>query len=53
MDFRLPFITKRPDAFSRVKRYFTVILNVTFIRIYNDILDKKITENNSFKLTRL
>ena len=53
VDFRLPPVTKRPDIFSRVKRYFTVILNVAFTRIYDDILDKKVTENNFFKLTRL
>ena len=53
VDFRLPFITKKPDIFSRVKRYFTIILSVTFTRIYDDILDKKITEDNFFKLIRL
>ena len=53
MDFRLPPITKRPDALSRIKRYFTVILNVAFTRIYDDILDKKVTKNSFFKLTKL
>ena len=53
VNFKLPPVIRKLDIFSRVKRYFTVILNVTFTRIYNDILDKKITENNFFKLTKL
>ena len=53
VDFRLPPVTKKPDTFSRVKRYFTVILNVAFTRIYDDILDKGVTEGSFFKLTRL
>ena len=53
VDFRLPPVAKRPDIFNYVKRYFTVILNVAFTRIYNDILDKRVTEDNFLKLTRL
>ena len=53
VNFRLPPVTKRPDTFSRVKRYFTVILSVAFTRIYNDILDKRVTEGSFFKLTKL
>ena len=48
-----PFpVAKKPDILSRVKRYFTVILNVTFTRIYNDILDKKLTKSGFFKLIK-
>ena len=53
VDFRLPPVTKRPDTLNRIKRYFTVILSVTFTRIYDDILDKRVTEGSFFKLTRL
>ena len=53
IDYRLPPVAKRPDAFGRVKRYSTVILSVASTRIYNDILDKRITESKSLKLTRL
>ena len=52
VDFRLPPVAKRPDTLSRVKRYFTVILSVTSTRIYDDILDKGVTEGSSLKLTR-
>ena len=52
IDYRSPPVAKRLNAFGRVKRYSTVILNVTSIRIYDDILDKKVTENKSLKLTR-
>ena len=53
MDFRLPPVTKKPDAFNRVKQYFIIILNIAFTKIYNDILDKGVTKGNSFKLIRL
>ena len=53
IDYRLPSIAKRLNTFGRVKRYSTVILSVTSTRIYNDILDKKVTENKSLKLIRL
>ena len=52
VDFRLPPVAKRPDALGRVKRYSTIILSVASTRIYDDILDKGVTEGNSFKLTR-
>ena len=45
-------MAKRPDALGRIKRYFTVILSVASTRIYNDILDKGVTEGSSFKLIR-
>ena len=53
VDFRLPPVTKKPDTLSRVKRYFTVILSVTFIRIYDNILDKGVIEGSFFKVIRL
>ena len=53
IDYRLFPVAKRLNAFGRVKKYFTIILNVASTRIYNDILDKKVTENKSLKLTRL
>ena len=53
MDFRLPPIAKKPDTFNYIKRYSTVILSVAFTRIYDDILDKKVTEGSFFKLIRL
>ena len=51
-NFRLPPVIKKPDTFNYIKRYSTVILSVTFTKIYNDILDKKVTESNFFKLIR-
>ena len=53
VNFKLLPVIKKPDTLSRVKRYSTVILNITFTRIYDDILDKKVTEGNFFKLIRL
>ena len=53
IDYRLPSVAKRLNTFSRVKKYFTVILNIISTRIYNDILDKKVTENKSLKLIKL
>ena len=52
IDYRLPPVAKRLDTFDRVKRYSTVILSVASIRIYNDILDKGVTESKLLKLTR-
>ena len=52
INYRLPPIAKRLDTFGRVKKYFIIILNVISTRIYDDILDKKITESKSLKLIR-
>ena len=52
IDYKLPLIAKRLNTFGRVKKYFTVILNVALTRIYDDILDKKVTESKSLKLIR-
>ena len=50
--YKLPLVTRRPDIIRRVKRYLTVILSVASARIYDDILDKGITERGSLKLIK-
>ena len=49
IDYKLPLITKRPNSLGRTKRTLTVILSIALTRIYDDILDKKITERGSIK----
>ena len=53
IDYRFLPVARKLNTFGRVKKYFIIILNVTLTRIYNDILNKKVIENKSLKLTRL
>ena len=49
IDYKLPLVIKRPDSLDRTKRILTVILNIVLTRIYDEILDKKITEKGFIK----
>ena len=49
IDYKLPLIIKRPNSLSRTKKTLTVILNIILIKIYDEILDKKITEKGFIK----
>ena len=53
IDYRLFSVAKKLNIFGRVKKYSIIILSVTLTRIYDNILNKKITENKSLKLIRL
>ena len=49
IDYKLPLIIKRLNSLNRTKRTLTVILNIALIRIYDEILNKKITERGFIK----
>ena len=49
IDCKLPLIARRPNSLGRTKRTLTVILSMVLIRIYDEILDKGITEGGSIK----
>ena len=44
IDYKLPLIIRRPNSLGRIKRTLTVILSIALTRIYDEILDKKITK---------
>ena len=52
IDYKLPLIVKRFNSLGRTKRTLTVILNIVLTRIYDEILDKRITEGGSIKQAR-
>ena len=49
IDYKFPLIVRRPNSLGRTKRTLTVILSMVLTRIYDEILDKKITEGGSIK----
>ena len=52
VDYKLPPVIRRPDSLGRTKRTLTVILSIALTRIYDEILDKGITEGGSIKQAR-
>ena len=49
IDYKLPLVIRRLNSLGRIKRILTVILNIVLTKIYDEILDKKITEKGSIK----
>ena len=49
IDYKLSLIIKRFNSLSKTKKILTVILNIVLIRIYDEILDKRITEKGFIK----
>ena len=52
IDYKLPLVIRRPNSLGKTKRTLTVILSIVLTRIYDEILDKRITEGGSIKQVR-
>ena len=52
VDYKLPLVIRRPNSLGRTKRTLTVILSIILTRIYDEILNKGITEGGSIKQVR-
>ena len=49
IDYKLLLIIRKPNSLNRIKKTLTVILSIILTRIYDEILDKGITEKGSIK----
>ena len=52
IDYKFPLIIKRFNSLGRTKRILTVILSIILIKIYDEILDRGITEGGFIKQAR-
>ena len=53
IDYKILPIAKKLNIFGRVKKYFTVILNITSTRIYDDIVMHLVVYNECGGVNRV